>query len=222
MSCVAGRNVRTVPTSVACAGMTLMAPGIARLHRAEAHHRGIDRAHVARDDRLHRRDDVAGDEHGIDRRVRMGAVPAAAVDLDFDAVRRGHRGPGRDADPSGRQAGPVVQREHLLRRKTLEETVLDHRLGPGIAFFAGLEDEVRGAVEVARLVRDSAPPRAASSCGRRGRSRASGRRSATCARTRSPPASAARPCRRAGRPRGRSRRTGRAPPRRLPVLPMPE
>ena len=28
MSCVAGRNVRTVPTSVACAGMTLIAPGL--------------------------------------------------------------------------------------------------------------------------------------------------------------------------------------------------
>ena len=28
MSCVAGRNVRTVPTSFACAGITLIAPGL--------------------------------------------------------------------------------------------------------------------------------------------------------------------------------------------------
>ena len=148
--------------------------------------------------------------------------PPRAVDRDLDAVGGGHRRARRDADACpGGSAGPVVQREHLLGGKALEEAVLDHRLRTGVALLARLEDQVRGAVEVARLVRGSARPRAASSCGRRGRSRACGRRSATCARTRSPPASAARPCRRAGRPRGRSRRRGPGSPRRCPSCRCP-
>jgi hypothetical protein len=44
-----------------------------------------------------------------------------------------------------------VQRVHLVDRKAIEEPVLDHRLRPGVALLARLEDQVRGAVEVARL-----------------------------------------------------------------------
>ena len=93
MSCVAGRNVRTVPTSVACAGITLIAPGLPaciaqRLTTAVSI--GLT---LRDDDRLHRGDDVPRDEHGIDRGVRMGAVAAAAVDRDLDAVGGRHRRP---------------------------------------------------------------------------------------------------------------------------------
>jgi hypothetical protein len=52
----------------------------------------------------------------------------------------------------GRQSGPVVQRVHLLGGKAREEAVLDHRFRAGVALLARLEDEIRGAVEVARLV----------------------------------------------------------------------
>jgi len=45
-----------------------------------------------------------------------------------------------------------VQGEHALRGEALEEAVLDHRLGAGVSLLARLEDEVRGAVEIARLV----------------------------------------------------------------------
>ncbi len=52
----------------------------------------------------------------------------------------------------GGNAGPVMQRKHAFGRKALEETIVDHRLGAGVAFLAGLEDQVSDAVEVARLV----------------------------------------------------------------------
>ena len=221
MSCVAGRNVRTVPTSLACDGITLIAPGIARVHRADADHGGVDRAHVAAHDRLRGGDDVSRDQHRIDRGVRMRAVAALAVDGDLDAVGGRHRRPRRDADASRRQARPVVERVDLLGGKALEEAVGDHLLRAGVAFLARLEDEIRGAVERCASRAGNAPRRAASSCGRRGRSRACARRSATCARTRSLPASAARPCRRAGRPSARWRCCGPGRRRRRRCAPMP-
>jgi hypothetical protein len=115
-------------------------PRIAGLHRAQADDSRVDRRDVAGDDRLRRRDDVAGDEHRIDGRMRMRAVPAASVDRDLDAVRGRHRGPRCNADLADRQRRPVVQREHLLGRKALEQPVGDHRLRTCVPFLAGLEN----------------------------------------------------------------------------------
>ena len=125
---------------------------MAGVHRAQAHDGGVDRVDVAADDGLRGGDDVARDEHRVDRRVRMRAVAALAVDRDLDAVGGGHRRSRRDADAPRRQARPVVQRIHLLGGKALEQPVGDHRLGPGIALLAGLEDEVGRAVEAPGLV----------------------------------------------------------------------
>ena len=52
----------------------------------------------------------------------------------------------------GGKPGQLCEREHLLGRKALEEAVLDHRLRARVALLARLEDEVGGAVEIARLV----------------------------------------------------------------------
>ncbi len=94
---------------------------------------------------------MTGDQHRVDGGVGMRAVTALAVDRDFDAIRGSHRRARRDADAPGRQARPVVQSEHLLGRKALEEPVLDHRLGAGVALLAGLEDQIGDAVEIARF-----------------------------------------------------------------------
>ena len=130
-------------------------------------------------------------------------------------------GPGPDRDLADRQSRPVVQRVDLVGREALEQAVLDHRAAAGVALLARLEDQ-RDACRRTRASRPgSAPPRAASSCGRRARSRACGRRSATCARRCCPPASAARPCPRAGpteRPLAVDRPRTTAT---IPVLPTP-
>ena len=128
-------------------------------------------------------------------------------------------GPERMANLPTSSFGPVVHAEDLLAGELLEQPVLDHRLGAAAAFLGRLEDEVHGAVEVARRRRGTWRRPAAWWCGRHGRRHAcgpcagcDGRR--CCARP-----SAARPCRRAGRsPRGL------LPTRMVPttpVLPMP-
>ena len=128
-------------------------------------------------------------------------------------------GPGADGELADIELGPVVHAEDLLARELLEQPVLDHRLGAAAALLGRLEDEVHGAVEVARRRRGTWRRPAAWWCGRHGRRHACGpcagcddRR--CCARP-----SAARPCRRAARSP-----CGLLPTRMVPttpVLPMP-
>ncbi len=195
---------------------------VAGLHRAHADHRRVDRPHVARDDALQRRDDVGRDKHRIDREVGVRAVAALARHLDRGCGRRGSHHRARiEADGARRHARPVVHREHRLDRKAIEQAVLDHHARAGEALFAGLEDQHRGAVEVARLGQGSAQHPPASPCGRRDRSRASGRTGSSASRTRCPPSWAAHPCRPAGRSFGRWPDCGPRITATRPVLPMP-
>ena len=92
---------------------------------------------------------MPGHEDRIDGQMRMRAVAAAALDMDLDAIGRGHHRPRTHGDLSRRKSRPVVQRVDLVGGKALEQAVVDHRLAAGKAFFAGLEDQVDGAVEVA-------------------------------------------------------------------------
>src|ERR1700675_4842426 len=103
MSCVAGRKVRTVPTSFACAGITLIAPGLPACIAQML---------------------ITAVSIGLTLRLTIdctGAMTAAPVDGDLDPVGRRHRRAGRDADGPGGQARPVVQRIDLLRGKALAE-----------------------------------------------------------------------------------------------------
>ena len=60
-------------------------------------------------------------------------------------------GPGRMANlPTGRP-GRVVHAEDAVAGEAVEQAVLDHRLGAAAALLGRLEDEMHGAVEVARL-----------------------------------------------------------------------
>ena len=61
-------------------------------------------------------------------------------------------GPGVMPIRPGGSPGQLCSANTCSAGKALEEAVLDHRLGAGVALLARLEDEVRGAVEVARLV----------------------------------------------------------------------
>ena len=125
--------------------------GRAGLEGLEADDRRIDRIDVAAHDGVHGRDDPGGHEDRVDGLLRMGAVPAAALHADREAVDRRHHRPGVQRDGARGQRGPVVQREHLLRGEALEQAVADHLARAGMAFLARLEEEVDGAVEVAGL-----------------------------------------------------------------------
>ena len=120
------------------------------MHRAQADDRGVDRADIAGDDRLRRGDDMAGNQNGIDGLVRVRTVSAAAFDVDLDAVGGRHHRSRSHGDLPRRQAGPVVQRVHLIRREALEQPVVDHGLAAAETFLARLKNEIRRAVESPR------------------------------------------------------------------------
>ena len=126
MSCVAGRNVRTVPTSFACDGITLIAPGlpacIAQMLTTAVSigltlRATIDCTAVMM---------CAADEHRIDRRMRMramAALPSIVISIRSAAAIAG---PGVMPIRPGGSPGQLCSANTLLGREALEQAVLDH------------------------------------------------------------------------------------------------
>ena len=112
---------------------------------------GIDRADVARDDRLERGRDVAPHQHRVDPRFRPRAVRAAPGDRDVEKRAARHHRTRADLELADGEAGTVVHAENRIARKLVEEAVLDHRLAAAEPLFGRLEDEMHGAVEIASL-----------------------------------------------------------------------
>ena len=121
---------------------------VAGAHRADADHRAVYRLDIARNNALHRRDDVRGHQHRVDRGVGVAAMAALAGHLDGDAVGRGHHGPRVDAHGARAHGRPVVHAKHRLHGKTLKQAVLDHRPGTRVALFAGLKNQHRCAIKL--------------------------------------------------------------------------
>jgi hypothetical protein len=96
---------------------------------------------------------MAGNEYGIDGLVRVRAVAAAPFDVDLDAVGGRHHRSRSHGDLPRRQAGPVVERVHLVRREALEQPVVDHGFATAETFLARLKNEIRRAVELPRARR---------------------------------------------------------------------
>ena len=124
--------------------------GVAGMHLGDRDDRRIERRHVARHHALQRRDDLGGDDHRIDARLRPRAVRALAGDLDVEQAAAGHLRAGADGELADLELGPVVHAEDLLAGELVEQPVLHHRLGAAAALLGRLEDEMDGAVEVAR------------------------------------------------------------------------
>jgi hypothetical protein len=126
--------------------MTLNAPGSPACIGAQADDGAVERLDIARDDALHRGDDVRGHQHRVHGHVGMGTVAATAGDFDRDAVGRGHHRARVHADLAGAHGRPVVHAIDGLNREALEQAVPDHLAGAGIALLARLEDQHGGAV----------------------------------------------------------------------------
>ena len=110
--------------------------------------RRFDRIDVARDDLLHRNDELRGDKDGIDREVRRGTVTAFPLDRDLDRVARRVEQPFAKPDLADRLRRGEVQAVGALDAEPLEHAVLDHRFRPAFAFFGGLEQEADGTGDV--------------------------------------------------------------------------
>ena len=109
---------------------------------------GFDGVAVAADDGLEGLDQGGCDGDGIDAVVGHGGVGAFAGDDDLEGVGGGEDGARANADLTDGHAGPVVQAEDGVAGEAFEESVLDHGATATEGFFGGLEDEVKGAVEV--------------------------------------------------------------------------
>ncbi len=175
----------------------------AAVHARDGQHRRFGRVDAARDDGVELRHELARREQHVGRAVRLRGMAAAAAQHDVEAVGRGHDRTRPRLRVAQRQVGPVVQRVDGVAREALEQALLDHHARAAAALFGGLEDEVHRAIEAPRARELAALRRAASRCGRHGRSRGARRHGGWHARSATARRSAARPCRRAGRRRGR-------------------
>ena len=83
--------------------------------------------------------------------MRTRRVAADALDVDGEMVGRRHDRAGADRELADRQARIVVHAVDFADPEAVHHAVLDHRLAAGAALFRRLEDDDRGAGEIARL-----------------------------------------------------------------------
>src|SRR5918911_1723127 len=103
-------------------------------------HRGLDRVHLPGDHGLQRRYYLGGHGDGVHRKVREGAVPAAAPDRHLEGVGGGHdRSRLRRRRPE-REPRPQVQREDAS--DVVSHPLLYHHLPPAPTLFGWLEEEL--------------------------------------------------------------------------------
>ncbi len=80
-------------------------------------------------------------------------MAAAPDDAHLDRVARCHQRTRAKAEGADRHTGMIVQPDDRLARKALEQAIGGHalRAAVGAGFLGGLEDQMHGAVEVARV-----------------------------------------------------------------------
>ena len=101
--------------------------------------------------RLQGDQDVRRGKQRIDACLRTGCVRALAFDRDPKAVHSSAERPRARREMADRQAGLVVQGEHFLDVPAGHQPVIAHGFCASAAFFGGLKDQHRRAVEIARL-----------------------------------------------------------------------
>ena len=128
----------------------------AALDLAEREQRVLMRVDVARDDRLHHRDQLRRDDDGVNAHLRRGRVRALAVHGDVKVARLRHEIVPADADPALRHGRPQVQTVDAVHPRVFERAVVDHAPRAGPALFAGLEQQHHVAVQVRAVFGDPA------------------------------------------------------------------
>ena len=116
----------------------------------DGHDGRLDRVHLPAHDALQRGHDLGADLDGVHAQVRLGAVPAAAEDLELEAVHGREARPAADADRPLGPLGPEVAGDGVVHLGVVHDARFDHRLGPARAFLGRLEDE-HGRTGQARL-----------------------------------------------------------------------
>ena len=121
---------------------------VTRVDHGDRNDACIDGLQVARHNGLKSLHHLAGDGHRVYAVVRQSGVTAFATDGDFELVARRHHWPCADRQGAYRHARPVVQTEHRIHRKLLEQPVFDHLASAAATFFGGLKNQHHGAIKV--------------------------------------------------------------------------
>ena len=126
----------------------LRAPG---LENGDADNCRIHRRDTPRHDSLKRLDDgrTAGDR--VEGHVRLRGMAATAGDDHREFIGIGHADTIMDAGLPGLHRRPVMHAPDGFHLEITKQPVLDHREAAATALFGRLENEIDGAVEIARL-----------------------------------------------------------------------
>ncbi len=95
-------------------------------------------------------DDLRPDHKRVDALMRVRGMPALRLDADVEAVGGGEQRAGAGRHVADRDPRLVVHRKDGVAGKFLEQPLLHHDPAAAIALLAGLEDEMHGALEIAR------------------------------------------------------------------------
>ena len=107
---------------------------------------------LAAGDRLQGGNDLRPDHNGIDADVRHGGMGSLSTDgNDRKNIEGGHRGAFKNGKVADRHAGPIVEAEHGLDRKPVEQPLFDHHAAAPFVLLGGLKNEMHRAGKAARL-----------------------------------------------------------------------
>jgi hypothetical protein len=118
---------------------------------ADRDHRRLQRIDITRDDRLQLVDHLCADQDRIDGKMRPRGVSAFTLDLNGEMVGGGHHRARTDGELADRQARIIVHAVNFLDAEALDQPVVDHGERAGAALLGRLENDHRGAGEIAGL-----------------------------------------------------------------------
>ncbi len=112
---------------------------------------GVERARLARRNRLEGRHDLGCAHHGVGAALRHGGMRAEAAHDEVELVGRGHHRAGAHRETARLGARPIMHAVHAFDREFLEQPFFDHEIAPAAALFGGLEDELHRSDEILGL-----------------------------------------------------------------------
>ena len=122
--------------------------GLTGLERADGDHRGLQRIDIARDHGLQGHHDGGGRNHRVGRGLRHGAVTPNAMQGDAGVVAGGHGRALAKIKMPGLQARHVVQGEHSIAGKAIEQAIGHHAQCTATAFLGRLKNQVHRAMKL--------------------------------------------------------------------------
>ena len=95
--------------------------------------------------------DLSGNQGGVDSLMGFGGVAALPRHDEFEFVRRGQKRSGPNGKMTHRQTGCIVHPIYFLDTELLHQAIATHFQPASAALFSRLENDDRGSVEIPRF-----------------------------------------------------------------------